>query len=200
MVDLRALTTAPAASNVQEPLKESPSQTAGPYVHIGCLPNFVGITGIFAEDLTANEGDMEGENIRIQGHVFDGDGAICKDMMIESWQASASGSYEDGIWRRVPTNLETGVFTIDTIKPGTTQADGMAHAPHLNLWIVARGINLGLHTRLYFDDEGQQNNNDPVLAVIPDDRRDTLIATGKGDSYTLDIRLQGDGETVFFDI
>lgn len=194
MVDFRSLSIAVASSNVTAPIKESPSQTAGPYVHIGCLPNFLNIKGVFPKDLTSNGPLPDGERIVIKGHIFDGDGAIAKDIMVESWQADASGNYENGIWLRAPTHLETGEFVLETIVPDTAEGQ----ASFLNLWVVARGINVGLQTRIYFED--RLNDNDPVLNLVPDKRKSTLIAKKVEGGYWFDIRLQGEGETVFFDV
>lgn len=194
MRDFKTLTTAPAQSNVTEPIKENPSQTAGPYVHIGCLPNFVGIKGIYESDLISSGINPDEATITISGRVFDGAGDIGKDLMIESWQADENGNLDNGIWLRTPTDLETGTFKISTKMPGRIGDD----APNIQLWIVARGINLGLHTRIYFDD--CDNKNDPVLALIPDERRASLIANKTSDGYHFDIHLQGEQETVFFDV
>lgn len=194
MVDFRSLREAQAQSNLNFPIKESPSQTAGPYVHIGCLPNFVGVNGVFPKDLVANGVLPEGDKITIKGHVIDGDGAIAKDIMIESWQADGTGDLENGIWRRMPTDLDTGEFVLETIMPGSV--DG--NSPHINLWIVARGINIGLNTRIYFEDN--INEDDMIWKHIPDNRKSTLIAKQQDANYKYDIRLQGDNETVFFDV
>lgn len=196
--------------------KESASQTAGPYVHIGCTPNFVGISGVYAEDPGHKmlSSSTKGEHICIRGRIFDGANDIVKDGLIEIWQADAEGLYnspdetrgaadpEFAGWGRQPTDLETGRFAFDTIKPGCVPvSDGRMQAPHISLWIVARGINLGLSTRLYFADEPEANSADPVLASIAEPtRRETLIATREGDSYLFDIHLQGGLETVFFDV
>ncbi len=197
-------------------LKESPSQTAGPYVHIGCTPNFVGISGVYEED--AGRGmlsdETKGERIHIRGRIFDGAGDIVKDGLIEIWQADAEGLYNSPDetrgtadpafpgWGRQPTDLERGDFVFDTIRPGRVPAsDGRMQAPHISLWIVARGINIGLSTRLYLADEAEANAQDPVLASIADPmRRETLLAVREGDGFVFDIRLQGDRETVFFDV
>lgn len=196
--------------------KESASQTAGPYVHIGCTPNFVGISGVYTEDaghqmLTEQ---TKGERVRIRGRIFDGAGDIVKDGLVEIWQADAEGLHnspdetrgtadpEFTGWGRQPTNLETGCFAFDTIRPGRVPgSDGRMQAPHISLWIVARGINLGLSTRLYFADELDANAEDPVLSGIAEPtRKETLIAIREGDAFLFDIRLQGDRETVFFDV
>lgn len=197
-------------------LKESASQTAGPYVHIGCTPNFVGISGVYAEDpgIRMLSDRTKGERIHIRGRIFDGANDIVKDGLIEVWQADAEGLYnspsetrgtadpEFAGWGRQPTDLETGYFAFDTIKPGCAPAsDGRLQAPHISFWIVARGINLGLSTRLYFADEPEANSADSVLASIAEPtRRQTLLAAAEGDRYLFDIHLQGALETVFFDV
>jgi protocatechuate 3,4-dioxygenase, alpha subunit len=201
-------------------LKETASQTAGPYIHIGATPNFSGISGIYPEDLgkTMVARGAKGERITIVGHVIDGGGAALKDALVEIWQADAAGLYNSpqekrgkadpnftGFGRQ-PTDLKTGEYRFETIKPGSVPfVDGRPMAPHVTFWIIARGINLGLHTRMYFSDETAANAKCPVLARLEDQSRaKTLIAQrsekdGKA-VYTFDIRLQGEGETVFFDI
>ncbi len=197
-------------------LKETPSQTAGPYVHIGCTPNFSGITGVFPEDLGKSmvNDKTRGERITVKGRVFDGSGSPLRDALLEIWQADAGGLYNSPSemrgsadpnftgWGRSPTDMQTGEYVFHTVKPGTVPfRDGRPMAPHITFWIVARGINLGLQTRMYFGDEEEANNADPILARIEHRMRvQTLIAQREGDTYTFDIRLQGEGETVFFDI
>ena len=177
-------------------LKETPSQTAGPYVHIGLATEAAGFTTFPAYGAKPFPDDAPGQRIRVEGHILDGDGAPMTDALLEVWQADARGQYPagQGFGRAVP-DFETGYFTFDTIKPGAAEG-----APCLHLWLVARGINLGLHTRLYFDDEGEANATDPVLQALEPDRRATLIATRDGTTYRLDLRVQGDKETVFFDV
>ncbi|SFI33900.1 protocatechuate 3,4-dioxygenase subunit alpha [Jannaschia pohangensis] len=181
-------------------LRETPSQTAGPYVHIGLAPTAAGIDGALADLGREIAGDAQGARITVSGRVIDGKGAPVADALIEVWQADAAGRYgAEGFrgWGRVIPDFETGEWRFDTIRPGST---GPGIAPHLTLWIVARGINIGLHTRLYFGDEGAANDADPVLALVPDGRRGTLIAAPDGpDAYRFDIHLQGEDETVFFD-
>lgn len=194
-----------------ETLHETASQTAGPYVHIGCIPSFAGLQGVYPEDLGRapfSEGAM-GEVVTITGAVLDGTGTPLRDAMLESWQADAAGRYPgtEGAdphvsgFCRFAADRDTGEFTLRTVKPGAvTGHDGRAMAPHVSLWIVARGINIGLNTRIYFEDT--DISADPLLARIdPPARADTLIAkkTGPG-AYRFDIRLQGTGETVFLDI
>lgn len=197
-------------------LKETPSQTAGPYVHIGCTPNFAEITGVYDTDLgtTMVNDKTRGERITITGRVLDGTGTPLRDAMVEIWQADADGFYNSPAemrgkadpnftgWGRCPTSMDEGVFTFETVKPGRVPfKDGRMMAPHVLLWIVARGINLGLHTRMYFGDEDAANAEDPVLAKIEHKVRvPTLIAKRDGDTFTFDIHIQGENETVFFDI
>jgi protocatechuate 3,4-dioxygenase, alpha subunit len=196
-------------------LKETPSQTAGPYVHIGLAPGAAGFD-IYRQELGWDIAGPQapGERIRVDGIVYDGTGAPVKDILLEVWQADANGIYAHPQdprhadvakdfrgWGRVITNFETGLWSFETIKPGATPGrNGRIMAPHISLWLVARGINIGLNTRMYFEDE--DNGADPVLNLIEQiDRRNTLVArrTAPG-QYRFDIRLQGDGETVFMDI
>ncbi|WP_075221634.1 protocatechuate 3,4-dioxygenase subunit alpha [Acuticoccus yangtzensis] len=196
--------------------RETPSQTAGPYVHIGCVPTFAGLTGLYPEDLGSGPLYMDGvkgETITIRGRIIDGTGTPILDGVVEAWQADAEGLYNSPAeprgpadpkfkgWGRAAT-MEGGVFTFETIKPGRVPwPDGRMQAPHIALWIVARGINIGLNTRLYFADEAEANAADPVLNRIEQKvRRDTLIAPLKDGAYIFDIHLQGDAETVFLDI
>lgn len=196
--------------------KESASQTAGPYVHIGLTPNFCDITGVYPNDLgtsLVNE-RTRGERVTVRCRVLDGTGTPLRDALVEIWQADADGLHNSPSemrgtadpnfsgWGRCPSDMDTGEFVFQTIKPGRVPyKDGRMMAPHITLWIVARGINLGLHTRMYFGDETEANAEDPVLARIEHRVRvQTLIAPREGDTYTFDIHLQGDRETVFFDI
>ena len=204
--------------------RETASQTAGPYVHIGLAPEVAGFD-IFENNfghVLANE-RTKGQRIRIEGRVFDGIGTVLKDVLIEIWQANAEGKYahpgdrQPGKsidpnfrgWGRACTDFESGVYAFDTIKPGPVEGrNGRFMAPHVNAWIVARGINIGLNTRIYFGDEAEANARDAVLNIIEwEARRKTLVAErldakGEGGAvvYRFDIRLQGEGETVFFDV
>jgi len=196
-------------------LKESPSQTAGPYVHIGCVPTFAGLEGVYPEDLgsTMITGAVKGEKITLTGRVFDGAGALLRDAMLEIWQADAAGLYNSPSerrgqadpaftgWGRQPTDGTTGIYRFETVKPGQVPwPDGRMQAPHITVWLVARGINLGLSTRIYFEDEATANAADPLLSRIEHQNRvPTLIAKKEGSTYTFDIYLQGDNETIFFD-
>ncbi len=206
--------------NQLEYLKETASQTAGPYVHIGLAPKQAGFD-IFEN----NFGNVlagpktKGERIRIEGRVIDGSGTPLRDVLIEIWQANAAGRYNHPAdrqkkpidktfrgWGRGCSDFASGVWTFDTIKPGSVMGrNGRPMAPHVNFWIVARGINIGLSTRMYFSDEQAANDKDPVLNLIEwEVRRKTLIARReerKGQVvYRFDINIQGPDETVFFDI
>ncbi len=193
--------------------KESPSQTAGPYVHIGCTPNFSGMAMYGGTDLgsTMITGPVQGTQITLTGSVIDGTGTVLRDAMVEIWQADAVGRFAGHAdadphftgWGRSPGDMDTGAFRFDTVKPGRVAwPDGRLQAPHITVWIVARGINLGLHTRAYFEDEEAANATDPILSRIEHRGRvPTLIAQKTAPAtYRFDIRLQGDGETIFFDI
>lgn len=203
-------------------LPETPSQTAGPYVHIGLIPHQAGFD-IFENsfgNVMAGR-DTIGERIRIEGRVLDGTGAPCRDILLEAWQANAAGRYNHPAdqqtdkaldpnfrgWGRSGTDFDTGLYTFETIKPGPVigRRGYNPMAPHVNIWLAARGINIGLATRMYFEDETALNESDPVLRMIePAIRRRTLLARREARSngvvYVFDIRLQGDNETVFFDV
>jgi protocatechuate 3,4-dioxygenase alpha subunit len=201
-------------------LKETPSQTAGPFVHIGMAPRTAGLEEVYPEEPGhAIAGPQApGKRIRIEGRILDGDGAPVRDALIEVWQADHQGIYASPLdprhaavardfagWGRVCTDFRTGAFLFETVKPGAAPGPkGSTMAPHLALWIVARGINLGLSTRLYFPEDTDAHAADPVLARIENPaRRATLVAEalepeGEMAVYRFAIRLQGDGETVFF--
>jgi len=201
-------------------LKETASQTAGPYVHIGLAPKQAGFD-IFHKNFTnvLAGPKTKGEKIRIEGQVFDGSGTPLRDVLIEIWQANAAGKYNHPAdkqskpvdksfrgWGRGCSDFDTGVYAFDTIKPGAVIGrNNRLMAPHVNFWIVARGINIGLSTRMYFSDETAANAKDPVLNLIEwEVRRKTLIAAREARKgqvvYRFDIRLQGPDETVFFDV
>ena len=191
----------------------TPSQTVGPFFAYGLTP-----TGrydwndAFTNNLVTS--DATGERIRIEGQVFDGDGKPVPDCMLEIWQADAQGRFVDPKDSRALPNTKfrgfgrcgtgtNGEYAFDTIKPGPVPGPGgKPQAPHILVAIFARGMLLHNYTRIYLDGEAA-NAADPILALVPADRRATLIAKRKADGnpvYTFDIRLQGDNETVFFAI
>jgi protocatechuate 3,4-dioxygenase, alpha subunit len=192
----------------------TPSQTVGPFFKYGLTPNR---QYAWNDAFTANlvTPDASGERIRVEGTVYDGDGAPVPDCMLEVWQADAQGHFSDPQDKRALPNTAfrgfgrcgtdgDGRYSFDTIKPGQVpDADGKPQAPHLLLAVFARGMLRHLYTRIYFDGE-VANGSDPVLALVPADRRATLIAKrqpGNGGAvYRLDLRLQGGDETVFFDV
>ncbi len=204
----------------QEYLKESASQTAGPFLHIGMYPSAAGLPIRTQEkpNVVASP-SIEGERIRIEGYIYDGGGNLVTDAQIELWQANSHGKYnhpEDNQdkplnpdfkgWGRAVTDFETGLYWFETIKPGSVPGPGaQPMAPHVSLWICARGINIGLHTRMYFSDEEQANAGDPILnAVEKGPRQQALVGQrSSGDglvTYRFNIYLQGENETPFFDI
>jgi protocatechuate 3,4-dioxygenase alpha subunit len=180
-------------------LQVTPSQTIGPFFSIGLTWD----DGPFA----VPEGT--GGAFWIRGRVTDGDGEPVPDAVIETWQADPDGRYshpddpraDGGDFRgfaRAPTDRD-GTFAIHTVKPGPVPgAGGATQAPHLAMAVFARGLLNRVVTRVYFADEAELNAADPVLAAIPEDRRATLIAQPDDGGYRLDIRLQGEDETVFF--
>jgi protocatechuate 3,4-dioxygenase alpha subunit len=192
----------------------TPSQTVGPYFKYGLTPNGdYAWNDAFTNDLITP--DVSGERIRIEGTVFDGDGAAVQDCMLEIWQADSRGRFSDLQNTRTPPNANfkgfgrcgtdpDGRFSFETIKPGPAlDSDGKLQSPHILIAVFARGMLLHLYSRIYFEDEAA-NASDAVLSLVPADRRATLIAsreqTAGATIYHFDIRLQGDRETVFFDI
>lgn len=175
----------------------TPSQTAGPYWHLIDFPEWADLTRAGSP----NAG-VAGERITLTGTVTDGDGAPCADAMIELWQAGPDGAYEAGFhgFGRCATD-EAGRFRFATLKPGPVPGPGNSlQAPHITLAIFARGLMHHLTTRVYFAAE-PLNEADPVLALVPEARRGTLLARAAAPGHwNLDIRLQGADETVFLDI
>ncbi len=193
----------------------TPSQTVGPFFH--------GLLRAGLNVLVTTE--TEGQRIRVEGHVHDGDGAPIDDAMVEIWQANAHGRYrhpaDQGTAPLDPAFIgfgrsgtdAAGFFWFETIKPGPVPFDARnsdarnsearnVQAPHVNVIVTARGLLDHLLTRLYFDDEAA-NAQDPILRLVPEERRQTLLArkTEAGDRiiYRFDLVLQGEQETVFFD-
>jgi protocatechuate 3,4-dioxygenase alpha subunit len=190
----------------------TPSQTVGPFFKYGLTPNGqYDWNDAFTSNLVTP--DASGERIRIEGKVYDGEGQPVPDCMLEIWQADGQGRFVDPQDSRALPNTKfrgfgrcgtdaNGAFAFDTIKPGSVpDPDGKPQAPHLLLAVFGRGMLRHLYTRIYFGGEAA-NDSDPVLAQVPADRRATLIATRDSTSavYRIDLRLQGDDETVFFDV
>jgi protocatechuate 3,4-dioxygenase, alpha subunit len=179
---------------VSERLDVTPSQTVGPFFAIG-LP--------WPEGPNAAAGDEPGSFV-ISGVVTDGEGEPISDAVIETWQPDASGDFAErpGFrgFARAPTD-DAGFWAIRTVKPGRVPgADGEPAAPHIDVSVFGRGLLHRCVTRIYFADEEAANREDAVLASVPPHRRDTLLATPTDDGYRFDIHLQGERETVFFDV
>jgi protocatechuate 3,4-dioxygenase alpha subunit len=183
------------------------SQTVGPYLHIG-------LDGLNCSDLTANTPELAGQCIVIEGRVFDGLGEPVPDGMVEIWQANPAGRYRHAEdtrdlplvpgftgFGRVATQPD-GSFRFVTVKPGAVpDGEGRLQAPHIVVSVFMRGLLKHVCTRLYFPDEAAANATDSVLALVPAERRATLIADAAGPgTYRWNVMLQGQDETVFFDI
>jgi protocatechuate 3,4-dioxygenase, alpha subunit len=191
----------------------TPSQTVGPFFKYGLTPDGqYEWNDAFTNNLLTP--DVLGQRISIEGRVFDGDGAPVTDCMLEVWQADGQGRFAGPQGQRAIRNAafqgfgrcgtdSNGAFSFDTIKPGSVpDPEGKPQAPHLLLAVFARGMLRHLYTRIYFADE-ERNAIDSVLVLVPADRRATVIAQPIKDeagTYRIDIWLQGDRETVFFDI
>jgi protocatechuate 3,4-dioxygenase alpha subunit len=181
----------------------TPSQTVGPF--FGFALPYVGGPELVPDDHPGA--------IRLEGHLFDGEGAVVPDALVEIWQANAAGRYDHPEDTREDVPLEPGfrgfgraatdqdgLFRFTTIKPGPVPApDGRLQAPHILVAVLARGLLHRLATRLYFPEEEAANAADPVLSELSPEQRATLIARDEGGGVLrFDIRLQGEGETAFF--
>jgi protocatechuate 3,4-dioxygenase alpha subunit len=192
----------------------TPSQTIGPFAAPSLTPNEKGKTQYDWKQLVTSNtvtSDADGERIRIEGRLVDGAGKPLDGVLLETWQADTQGRYahpRDGRatnssfrgFGRVETDGD-GRFTLETIKPGQVPGpNGAMQAPHIVVAIHLRGILSHLYSRIYFSDEQTANAADPVLKLVPAERRETLIAKRDGTAYKIDFQIQGDRETVFFDI
>jgi protocatechuate 3,4-dioxygenase alpha subunit len=170
-------------------LPRTPSQTVGPFFEFGLVTKTLLV-----------EADAR-QAIRIEGLVLDGADEPVPDGLVEIWQADADGRYEGSSgWGRCQTGPDGG-YAFTTVKPGAVrEPDGTVQAPHVTVLCFARGLLKPVLTRLYFPDEEEANAADPLFGAIGDDgERATLVATASGPAtYRFDIRLQGDGQTVFF--
>lgn len=183
-------------------LTPTPSQTAGPFLHVG-LTDTKSISCMAADD-------VKGERVLLKIRLLDGDGLPVPDAMIELWQADAEGNYRDEAtadktfsgFGRLATS-EDGSCAFETIRPGRVPGPGNTlQAPHINVSILARGLLKRLSTRVYFDGDSA-NDADSVLALVPKQRRATLFAhpdPAREGGWTKEIRMRGEGETVFFDV
>lgn len=196
-------------------IPQSPGQTIGPYFAYCLTPEGYGREGITGNVLAGPA--TRGEHIRITGRLIAGDGSALDDALVEVWQANAAGRYAHPADTRADVPLDPafngfgrcqtdkeGRFTFDTVKPGRVPGQGnRLQAPHISIIIHSRGMLSHACSRIYFSDEAQANGEDPVLGSIEVARRPTIIArredTPGGPVYHLDIHMQGDKETVFFD-
>jgi len=193
-------------------LKQTPSQTVGPFFAYGLVPEQYSydLKSLFTPDLVAPH--AAGEHITLIGNVYDGAGKPVNDAMIELLQADASGRYASSQkdvdasgfrgFARVGTGTDPQLrYVVNTIKPGSASAD---EAPHIDVIVLMRGMLNHAYTRIYFEDEAEANKRDAVLADVPAERRATLIAKrepgGSRPVYRFDIYMQGPQETVFFDV
>jgi len=177
-------------------LPTTPSQTVGPYLHIGLTWD----DGPYTVPLGTTGG------VWIRGRVFDGDGAPIDDALVEIWQADADGhlahsddgrGVREGFRGFARSDTRGGGFAVYTVVPG---ALGDGQAPHIDVSVFARGLLHRVVTRIYFPGHSGQHATDPVLAAVPPERRGTLIAAPGPDGYVFDVYLQGARETVFFDV
>lgn len=191
--------------------QRTPSQTVGPYLHLGLTQGVFGAPEIFGPAVA--DASAPGTHIRIEGRVLDGEGNVLPDALIETWQADGEGRYAHPADGRPPASnsfrgfgrcptAKDGTFHIATIKPGRVPGpNGTTQAPHINVSVLARGVLKRLFTRIYFVGD-PANGSDPILALVPADRRDTLMAKPDPKAsgvFRFDIHLQGANETVFFD-
>lgn len=166
----------------------TPSQTVGPFFS-HALPWLDGPQVARDDDPRA---------VWLRGRIIDGAGEPVPDALVEIWQADPDGRFDTGFrgFGRCPTAAD-GSWAIRTVKPGATAPDA---APHIAVSVFARGLLNRVVTRIYFADDPERNAADPGLATVDPLRRQTLIATATPDGYRFDIRLQGEGETVFLDV
>ena len=196
-------------------LGQTPSQTVGPYFAYGLSPQQYGYEMTSLAGSTLADETVPGTRIHIEGRVFDGRGEPIDDALIEIWHADAEGQYVRpagvnsrflGFGRCGTGTHPEAKFWFETIKPGIVFGEAAngpdaSGAPHINVTVLMRGLLLHAFTRIYFPDEAAANANDPFLALVPEERRSTLIATEMAPGrYTFDIHMQGENETVFFDI
>lgn len=167
----------------------TPSQTIGPFFGFA-LPSTIGPMVVPAE---------QAGSFWIRGRVVDGAGDPVSDALIETWQADASGTYRsNGGFGRAATDA-SGRWAIWTDRPGRVPDASGLQASHIAVSLFARGLLRRLVTRIYFGDDAAANADDPVLSLVEPERRATLIAAPSARGYTFEIRLQGPGETVFFE-
>ena len=188
--------------NEAKKLIDTPSQTAGPFLHIGCTPRITGIN-IFKSELglIPFQDISDNEAINIKGKIYDGNDEPIIDAMIETWQCDANGKYSSNQgFARIVTDLKTGEYQLKTIRPGSKiNTDGSLSVSYITFWIVARGMNRPLITRMYFL-ENDLKNDLMLNSIKIEDRLNTLIPyTEDNKNFIFNIYLQGKKETIFFE-
>lgn len=192
---------------------QTPSQTVGPFFAYGLTPGQYGYGHPDLAGPVLRDEATPGEAIRIEGCIYDGAGKTVPDAVVEIWQADAQGRYPGAAtsegsniaftgFGRCGTGMLAGdMFAFDTVKPGAT---GEGAAPHITVVLFMRGLLTHVFTRIYFSDDAARHATDPVLAAVPEARRQTLVAkrrdTPQGPVYRFDIHMQGERETVFLDL
>jgi protocatechuate 3,4-dioxygenase alpha subunit len=179
------------------------SQTVGPFFHFAIATDRT--LGVMAGPA------VPGERVRLQLRVLDGDGAPVPDALVELYQADAGGKYVPAGERRevggftgfgrLATDAD-GICAFDTVRPGPVSTAEGVQAPHINVCLLGRGLLRQVYSRIYFEGDAG-HDADPILALVPAERRRTLLASPAPDAadlWTITIRLQGEGETVFFDV
>lgn len=205
-------------------LGQTPGQTLGPFFHQGLLRtrSVFQVPGLCADERDVFDAELAapgafGERIIVEGSVHDGLGAPIGDALLEAWQANGHGRYHHPLdpsgkeidprfrgFGRVATDVRGG-YALSSVKPGAVLGpNGSAQAPHINLVLGARGMTRHAFTRVYFEGDAALDG-DPVLALVPGPRRQTLVARRSGARdgaivYRFDVFLQGERETVFFDL
>lgn len=186
----------------------TPSQTVGPFFHFSLTTEKCCVRCIAGPS-------VKGERVLLTVRVLDGSGEPVPDAMVEIWQANSEGKYNHPDDRQAKTielgflgfgrmgTGENGNCEFETIKPGRVPGPkDVAQAPHLNVAVFGRGMLKQLYTRIYFAGD-PANHEDAVLALVPDERRNTLMAhpdSARSGGWHFDLRLQGEDETVFFDV
>lgn len=192
-------------------LKQTPSQTVGPFFAYGLTPEQYQYDMRSAFTPVIAEERVPGEHILLAGQVLDGAGKPVQDALLELFQADAAGLHAESVQQIAATGFTgfgrvgTGTdarqrYVVHTVKPGASAGQ----APHIEVILTMRGMLNHLYTRIYFDDEAAANAGDPLLQSVPEARRATLLARREAANgcvvYHFDIHMQGDRETVFFDV
>lgn len=189
-------------------LGQTPSQTVGPYFAYGLTPEQYGYDFVSISTPVMADSATPGKPIRVEGVVYDGAGKPINDALVEFWQADGNGDIVtaqnrgngrfNGIGRCGTGTLDGNIYRFETVKPGINRK---GDAPFIQIILTMRGLLNHVFTRIYFPEDAAANAADPVLALVPEARRATLIAKQVSPGlYRFDIHMQGEFETVFFDM